>query len=119
MRHYRCRLTKLKSPQFVFQGPISHSDTFMLPQMLHPALGYEHLDVASRIGRIREMLPEQCAIAPADMPHALENLCEGRAPRRVDPIFNGDHDRPAIIHNAARECRDRPMQGRPVVFGLL
>jgi hypothetical protein len=40
----------------------------MLPQMLHPALGYEHLDVASRIARIGEVLPEQRAIAPADMP---------------------------------------------------
>ena len=81
MRHYRCSLAKLKGPQLVFEGPISHSDAFMLSQMFHPALGYEHLDVASRIGRIREVLPEQRAIAPADMPPALESLCEGRAPR--------------------------------------
>ena len=91
----------------------------MLPEVIEPVLRNEDLNVSTRISRVGEMLPEQGAIAPPDMAHALENFCKRLGARRVDAIVNRHHDWTAIVWDGADNNRSRPMPRRPVICRAL
>jgi hypothetical protein len=89
MRHHGRLLADLKTSQLIFQRPIRLGDALILAHEFEPAMGEEHFQVAGRVCRIGEMVPEQRAVAAADMAHAFENVGKGDAPHRVDAIFDG------------------------------
>src|SRR6266481_6513997 len=63
---------------------VGNAHALVLAQVLGPRFVHERLEVARRLGRIVEQLPEERAVAPAHLAHVAHRRDELGAMRGVD-----------------------------------
>src|SRR5262249_20144193 len=88
VRHHRMAISHLEGLHFLLAGPIGLGHALMLAQVFEPILGDEGLDVASWVGRVGEMLPEECPITATHLTEPLQGLGELGASSRIHPVFH-------------------------------
>src|SRR5215470_15298100 len=76
VRHHRMAISHLEGLHFLLEGPIGLGHALMLAQVFEPILGDEGLDVASWVGRVDEVLPEECAITATHLTEPLQDFRE-------------------------------------------
>src|SRR5207244_1274214 len=83
----------------------------MLAQVLEPGFHEKCLDHPSLLGGILEYTPGIGAIAPALVTKLFERAKERFPVARIDPVFDRDQHRSAIVLDLMANDRHWPMQG--------
>src|ERR1700731_3689629 len=83
----------------------------MLAQVLQPGFHEKGLDHPSLLGGILEYTPGIGAIAPALLTKLFERAKKRFPAARIDPVFDRDQHRAAIVPDLIGNERCRPMQG--------
>src|SRR5258708_39635496 len=77
----------------------------MLPQVLRPRFNHKVLDVPAGLGDICEQTPEYRTVAVPDRSQRVHGVSKVCSSRRVDLVFDGDHNRARISLDLAGYLR--------------
>ena len=100
------------SPDFVLEHAVLVGDAFAQMLELEPRFDQVCFLEPPELAHILEDAPGEGAVALAFFAEFVHRAQESRAVLRIDPIFDFDQNRAAIVRDVLGCLRAAPMQGR-------
>ena len=99
-------------PDLVLEHPIGVGDPLAQMHELEPRFDQIGFLIAAEVARVLEDSPCERAVAATLEPEFVQSAQKRDAVLRVDPVFDLDQDRPAIVVDLLAGLRHAPMLGR-------